>query len=211
MIYKEWLPRPYTNQPFLRNGRLQDKDSIIGVHHPAETSRAKEVFGEIEFSSIEDGIYIAKHPVTQKQYQEFVITRYPVTEKQYQEFYETKNRNLDSHPIVNVSWNDALAFCEWLSGNIGTEVRLPTEDEWAKAAKYLNVSTNYSYPWGQKPENPKSEIWEWSTATSEKGKREPILVKLPAHHRIPIEKKEFISPDLKDEAFGFRVVLTEGS
>ncbi len=41
----------------------------------------------------------------------------------------------DDHPVVNVSWNDAVAFCEWLSGQEKREYRLPTESEWEYACR----------------------------------------------------------------------------
>lgn len=36
----------------------------------------------------------------------------------------------DEHPVVNVTWNDSKAFCEWLSKKEGKTYRLPTEAEW---------------------------------------------------------------------------------
>jgi formylglycine-generating enzyme required for sulfatase activity len=36
----------------------------------------------------------------------------------------------DRHPVVNVTWNDAVAFCEWLSQKEGKTYRLPAEAEW---------------------------------------------------------------------------------
>jgi formylglycine-generating enzyme len=41
----------------------------------------------------------------------------------------------DEHPVVNVSWNDATKFCEWLSAKEGRSYRLPTEAEWEYACR----------------------------------------------------------------------------
>ena len=41
----------------------------------------------------------------------------------------------DEHPVVNVSWNDATAFCQWLSEKEGAEYALPTEAQWEYACR----------------------------------------------------------------------------
>lgn len=41
----------------------------------------------------------------------------------------------DQHPVINVSWNDAVKFCEWLSSQEKKTYRLPTEAEWEWACR----------------------------------------------------------------------------
>ncbi|MGA2256021.1 MAG: formylglycine-generating enzyme family protein [Thermoguttaceae bacterium] len=55
----------------------------------------------------------------------------------------------DEHPVVNVSWNDAVAFCKWLSRKEGKSYRLPTEAEWEYACR---AGTTTRYCCGDDPE-----------------------------------------------------------
>jgi len=50
----------------------------------------------------------------------------------------------DAHPVVNVSWNDAMEFCKWLSRKEGKTYRLPTEAEWEYACR-AGTTTRYSH------------------------------------------------------------------
>jgi formylglycine-generating enzyme required for sulfatase activity len=85
------------------------------------------------------------------------IGRTPVTVAQFRAFVEGSGhrprdegslRKQDDHPVVNVSWHDALAHCRWLEERTGLPVSLPSEAEWEKAARGVDGRT---YPWGEVP------------------------------------------------------------
>lgn len=50
-----------------------------------------------------------------------------------------------NHPMRRVTWDEAVAFCRWLTRKVGGEVRLPAEEEWEKAAR---GEGGRAYPWG---------------------------------------------------------------
>lgn len=77
---------------------------------------------------------------------EFYIGKYPVTNAQYAAFTKIQiPSGKENHPVVNISWDVAVAFCEWLSQETGKQFRLPTEAEWEKAARGTDGRI---YPWG---------------------------------------------------------------
>jgi formylglycine-generating enzyme required for sulfatase activity len=80
----------------------------------------------------------------------FYLGRFPVTNIQYEKFdsaHRSKRASWanDSHPVIYVSWNEAVAFCKWLSQTEGKKYRLPTEAEWEYAARGTD---GRMFPWG---------------------------------------------------------------
>lgn len=117
----------------------------------------------------------------------FFISRYPVTNAQYRRFVEGGgyiDRQLWSEdgwrlrcregwrgsrfagesqwdqpdcPVVGVSWYEAMAYCAWLSRQLGREVTLPTEAQWQLAAQ---GGDSRPFPWGY--QEPTLELCNWS-------------------------------------------------
>ena len=58
----------------------------------------------------------------------------------YGDIFQTPN-----HPVVGVSWYEAVAFCAWLSEQVGYRVELPSEAQWERAARHTDGRV---YPWG---------------------------------------------------------------
>ena len=125
----------------------------------------KETPGEPGYEAeAEDG----ESPVHRVTLSAFRLARHPVTNAEYAVFVKEARKEppghwedgripdgKEEHPVVDVSWNDAVAFCEWLSrrvskGGLDRIVRLPTEAEWEYAARGVEAR---KYPWGSESPN----------------------------------------------------------
>jgi formylglycine-generating enzyme required for sulfatase activity len=88
----------------------------------------------------------------------FQIARYPVTVAEYVCFVRAGQQRLDEwrwqlekldHPVVSVSWHDAVDYAAWLAGLLGQPWRLPSEAQWEKAARWDQAARAARiYPWG---------------------------------------------------------------
>ncbi len=115
---------------------------------------------------------------------EFWISRYPVTCAQYLRFLEDVGREIteewrkynqyDNHPVVEISWNDAMEYCVWLSRKMeatGLSFQLPTEAQWERAARGTGGNI---FPWGNEPidaekSNYNGKNWKDGIGTSSVG------------------------------------------
>ncbi len=102
--------------------------------------------------------YLAKTPVTNAQYVAFLQD----TGHDHPGHWKggTPPRGKDDHPVVGVSWHDAVAYCNWLFEVIDKPYRLPSEAEWEKGARGTDGRI---YPWDSQ--------WDARRCNSEEGGR----------------------------------------
>lgn len=112
--------------------------------------------------------WLAQTPVTNAQYSLFLAETPGWKEPMY---WRDRRFSGETHPVVGVSWNDATAFCAWLSSQpefvaAGITARLPSEAQWEFAARGMD---GRSFPWGDEPPDPTRAVFGRKEGTSRVG------------------------------------------
>lgn len=141
---------------YLGSAFLQDLDLKL-VRVPAGSFRMGSKDGSADERPVHevhlDGYWLARTEVTNAQYAAFVRDtghRVPECSNGGMAGWNSWSvrgppRGYADHPVVGVSWSDAVAYCEWLSRKTGARFRLPTEAEWEKACR---AGTRTAFSWG---------------------------------------------------------------
>ena len=105
--------------------------------------------GEEQQTQTLDTFYIARFSVTNMQYHAFIDACGYDNEGWWHDLKKPKPVESTwpqtNRPRTNVDWYETVAFCRWLSVQLDYEIRLPTEQEWEKAARGID---GRAYPWG---------------------------------------------------------------
>jgi formylglycine-generating enzyme required for sulfatase activity len=106
--------------------------------------------GVFQLGSEEPDAAPNEQPVSTVTLSRYYLSRHPITNAQYELFDPShRNRRLvgadERHPVVYVSSQEAIKFCQWLSAREKRRYRLPTEAEWEYAAR---GPEGRKYPWG---------------------------------------------------------------
>jgi serine/threonine-protein kinase len=110
-----------------------------------------------------DGFFIARYSVTCGEYLEFLNDRSYQTAQQAEgraprrgpgnPYWSATGDTFSlgtwaaDEPVIGVSWNDAVEYANWYGRRRGRTFRLPTEDEWEKAARGVD---GRFFPWGDR-------------------------------------------------------------
>lgn len=146
----ERIPADPPGRPFRRGLQRKQLERIVRPYqHVRNLREMLEQHLEEAVRPPLRAIEMDRFEVTNRQFAEFVeATRYRTKAERANEATTWRSfaeASRELHPVVYVTWRDAAAYCKWRSTVENREVRLPTADEWEKAARGVDGRL---YPWG---------------------------------------------------------------
>lgn len=153
-----------------RMGTIPEEASQVLKEAPKDQNWKEWLKNEQPASEIDLPKYwIGKYPLKNREYQAFVReSGHPAPNGWEDDQYPPDKGD---HPVVNVAWDDAQAYCQWLSQRTGKAYRLPSEAEWEEAARGQDGRV---YPWGsQAPDQTRCNTENWFGGTTSAGQFSP--------------------------------------
>ena len=137
---------------------------------PSLENMAHVPAGEFTMGSDGEGAADDERPVRTVWLEEFYIDRTEATNAEFMAFADSTRRlypnnpmwdqnyflGSPNHPAINVTYEQAVAYCQWKNK------RLPTEAEWEKAARGTDARV---YPWGYEWDETRANLWGDSFGT----------------------------------------------
>lgn len=147
------FPREIESSTGDRLRRVEPGSFAMGSERREQGRQANEVQRDIKLTRL---FYIATKEVTNEAFRTFRANH-------SSGIVQRTSLDNDNYPVARVSWNDAVAYCNWLSQRDGlppayrngkliqpatTGYRLPTEAEWVWVTRYSGGLEERKYPWG---------------------------------------------------------------
>ena len=165
-------PKPVEQKPVLETPKPQPAPQISARYQYTHDGFLIEILGGMEFMRVPAGKFLMGSKNDNKLARDnenpqhsvdipydYWMARFPVTNELYNAY--TKSKKIEhpvkdwerkkDHPVVLVTWKDAMSYCQWLNNLLKAELpaglvlRLPIEAEWEKAARGTD---GLEYPWG---------------------------------------------------------------
>ncbi|NOQ63764.1 MAG: SUMF1/EgtB/PvdO family nonheme iron enzyme [Methyloprofundus sp.] len=130
----------------------QQKTILLPDIDWVEIPAAKFIYGEKESQQTLhlEKFYISRYPITNSQYQSFMDAGGYQDKRYWQGLIKPEPKeprwSHSNRPRETVNWYEAVAFSRWLTEQLGLAIRLPTEQQWEKAAR---GTAGLEYPWGE--------------------------------------------------------------
>lgn len=140
---------------------LQERQRKAEEQRQRKAEEARQMLNALQWVRVPASPFLYGDANQKIRLEAFAIGKYPVTVAQFALFVRETGYNTPeavqylqqkgNPPVVQVSWNDATAFCEWASQITGKTFSLPTDEQWEKAARGTD---GRKYPWGNpEPDN----------------------------------------------------------
>jgi formylglycine-generating enzyme required for sulfatase activity len=159
---------------------LRAVSMIVSIHLPPDMISVPQ--GTFRQGEIPGENYSGEQPLRDIHIKKFAMGRFEVTFEEYDRFAISTGRPLpgeegwgrERHPVINISWKDAVDYAAWLARETGYRSRLPTESEWEYASRNMGKGEI----WAGTSEQEQLSTYAWFNTNSH-GRTQPVGTQQP--------------------------------